>query len=63
MINRSRLDGLLFAALGDTVLVERWWNNPNRAFDLARPIDVFEQDPERVRDYIMRACGLTGDYS
>lgn len=63
MIDRRRLDGLLFAALGDAVLVERWWNSANQAFDQARPIDVFEQDPCRVRDYIFKSCGLTGEYS
>lgn len=63
MIDRRRLDGLLFAALGDKTLVERWWARPNRAFGQARPIDVFEQDPYRVRDYIFSACGLTGEYS
>jgi hypothetical protein len=62
IIEKSRLDGLLFAILGDQTLVERWWNGKNKAFDNEQPIKVFEQQPERVRDYIFRAANLGGEY-
>ena len=62
MLEKTRLDGLLFAILGDQTLVKRWWNRPNQAFDGAMPIDVFVLQPERVRDYIFNAANLGGDY-
>lgn len=61
MIDKQRLNGLLFAMLGDNVLVERWWNRPNKNFNNALPIDVFVVNPEAVRDYIMKAANLNGD--
>ena len=63
MLEKTRLDGLLFAMLGDQTLVERWWNRPNRAFDGAMPIDVFVLQPERVRDYIFNIANQNSDYS
>jgi len=62
MIEKTRLDGLLFAMLGDSQLVERWWYSPNKAFDSERPIDVFVLEPDRVRDYVMRMANLNSDY-
>jgi len=58
MIDKSRLDGLLFAMLGDQELVKRWWAGPNLAFDNQPPEKIFENDPVRVRDYIFRAANL-----
>lgn len=62
MIDKRRLDGLLFAIIGDQTLVERWWNSPNKSFDMALPIDLFVVNPERVRDYIFKAANLNSDY-
>lgn len=62
MLEKTRLDGLLFAILGDQILVERWWNRSNQAFDGALPIDVFVLQPERVRDHIFDIANLGGDY-
>ncbi len=62
MIDRNRMDGILFAIMGDVKLVDQWWNKNNAAFDGARPLDVWETDPERVRDYIFQAANLGGDY-
>lgn len=62
MIEKNRLDGLLFAIMGDNKLVERWWHSPNKEFDNALPIDVFVLQPERVSEYIFRAANLTSDY-
>jgi hypothetical protein len=47
--------------LGDSKLVERWWNSPNKYFDGKFPIDVFVTQPDSVRDYIMQCTGQ--DYS
>jgi hypothetical protein len=56
MIEKTRLDGILFAIMGDAILVERWWNTPKKVFDMQKPIDMFEVDSERVRDYIMKCA-------
>lgn len=61
LIEKNRLDGLLFAIVGSETLVERWWNSPNKAFDMQKPIDVFEVDSERVRDYII-SCAYGEHY-
>jgi uncharacterized protein (DUF2384 family) len=34
------LNAYLYAMLGSTSLVDRWYESPNRAFELKRPIDV-----------------------
>lgn len=62
MIDKTRLDGLLFAILGDEVLVERWWNRPNLKLDNTTPIMMFENDPIRVRDYVMSFANLNSDF-
>lgn len=62
MIDKKRLDGLLFAILGDQTLVDRWWASPNKSFEMVPPQLVFEDNPERIRDYILRAANLGGDY-
>lgn len=58
MIERERLDGILFAIIGDTTLVEQWWSRPNVVFDQQTPLVMFEQDPERVRNWILQAANL-----
>ena len=62
MMDKERLNGLLFAIIGDEKLVERWWNSPNKYFDNALPIDVFVLQPERVRDYIFKAANINSDF-
>lgn len=62
MIDKKRLDGLLFAVIGSETLVERWWNSPNHAFNLQHPSDVFVIEPEVVRDYIFRMANIGGDF-
>ena len=59
---KQRLDGLLFAILGDAILVERWWHRPNKGLNDALPIDVYVVNPEAVRDYILKAVNPDGVY-
>lgn len=59
-ISKTSLDGLLFAMMGSNTLVNRWWTDPNKAFDNQAPIDVFAVDPAKVRDYIFNAANLGG---
>lgn len=61
-VNKQKLNGILFAMMGDDLLVQRWWNGANQAFDGQTPNDVFAQDPSKVRDYIFKAANLNGDY-
>lgn len=49
---KKRCDALLTAMLG-AALVEKWWNGPNKAFDMETPITVFEKDPNKVYSYLM----------
>lgn len=58
MIDKTRLDGILFAIMGDDTLVEQWWQRPNVVFAMRTPLDTFEQEPEKVRDWVLRAANL-----
>ncbi|NDB84551.1 MAG: hypothetical protein EB127_17890 [Alphaproteobacteria bacterium] len=59
---KQRLDGLLFAVLGDSTLVERWWYRPNKGLNDALPIDVYVLSPELVKNYIFEATNNNGDF-
>jgi hypothetical protein len=52
-MTKQELDGLLFAIVGSTTLVKKWWNSPNQAFDLQKPVDVYKETPEKVEQYIL----------
>lgn len=43
---------ILMALLGSPELVARWWNIPNKAFDLELPYDVWVKDSNKVKEYI-----------
>jgi len=62
MIDKKRLDGLLFAIMGDGTLVDRWWNSPNGFFEGQPPAQVLDQDPQRVCDYILKSANLNTNY-
>jgi hypothetical protein len=51
-IKKTRLDGLLFAIMGSQTLVSKWWTTPNPNFDMQTPENLFNTEPERVRDLI-----------
>lgn len=50
---KERLDRLLMALVGTEELVEKWWNSPNLAFKGQYPIKVFDNDPNKVINYIL----------
>jgi len=52
-MTKQELDGLLFAIMGSTTLVKKWWNSPNEAFDQQKPVDAYNQMPEHVEQYIL----------
>lgn len=49
---KSKCNTYLVAMIGES-LVEKWWQSPNKAFDLQKPVDVFEKNPDTVAQYIL----------
>ena len=47
------LNKILLAMIGDPHLVTEWWNSQNRAFHYATPKEIYEENPERVINYVM----------
>ena len=62
MIERERINYLLLSALGSAELVHRWWNSVNIAFDYATPEQIWQEEPERVANYVIKAVNPGGDY-
>jgi hypothetical protein len=49
-LDRSR--ALVIALVGKNAS-EDWWQSPNRAFDMQKPIDQWQHDWHAVYDYLM----------
>lgn len=47
------LDKILLALLGSKELVTKWWNSPNKYFNLDTPQQVWHTDPKSVAAYIL----------
>lgn len=54
MIDKNRLNSLLFSLLGSDELVENWWDSPNKAFDMITPNEMMELNSDYVIQYILR---------
>lgn len=52
MISKTRINTILFALLGKKLLVEMWWNSPNKAFDGKTPNEI--EDLDKIYTYLMR---------
>ena len=52
---RSVINKYLFAMLGSTELVARWWDSPNKAFGSKTPEEVYDVDPDKVLSYVIGA--------
>jgi hypothetical protein len=52
---KSALDEALMALVGTPELVNAWWSSPNKAFDMQTPEEVYDVDPNKVRNYIVGA--------
>lgn len=50
--SQERLSRILMSMMGDTSLVNRWWNTPNKFWNGETPYTVFQRDPINVRNYI-----------
>jgi len=49
----NELNRILFAMIGDSHLVNEWWNSQNKAFDYATPKEIYEETPDKVINYVM----------
>jgi len=49
---------LLMSLLGKEALVERWWVTKNKAFDMITPLEMYADDPERVKQYLKNQFSL-----
>ena len=50
---KTALNECLMAMLGSEQLVNDWWKSPNKAFDMMTPNEVWEEDYDRVRSYVV----------
>ena len=50
---KTALNECLMAMLGSEQLVSDWWKSPNKAFDMQTPNQVWEEDYDRVRSYVV----------
>jgi hypothetical protein len=54
-MEKIQLNKILFALLGSQELVNRWWESPNKAFDMKTPNEVWNSgEQQKVRDYLLR---------
>lgn len=57
----DKYNRILHALLGSNELVQKWWSSPNRAFGDITPIEMWDRDKDRVKNYLL--AQLNGDYS
>lgn len=57
----DKYNRILHALLGSDELVQKWWSSPNRAFGDITPIEMWDRDKDRVKNYLL--AQLNGDYS
>lgn len=53
-IRLEAINNALDYLLGSSSLKEKWWNTKNKAFDLETPKKIYETDPSRVSEYIIK---------
>lgn len=54
MNSKEKLDKFLLSLLGSEELVHKWWNSPNKAFDMKTPQEVFDRDKDEVKAYVIK---------
>ena len=57
----DKYNRILYALLGSNELVQKWWSSPNKVFDDITPIEMWDRDKDRVKNYLLGQ--LNGDYS
>ena len=53
MLDKNRLNSVLFACLGSDELVDKWWDSPNKAFDMITPNEMLDLNPDYVVKYLL----------
>lgn len=61
VITKQELDKWLLAMLGKESYVDLWWTNPNKAFDMKTPIEVYRTNPDAIARYL--GTHISGEYS
>jgi hypothetical protein len=56
----DKYDRILYSLLGSQELVQKWWASPNRAFGDISPIEMWDRDKDRVKNYLL--AQLSGEY-
>jgi folate-dependent tRNA-U54 methylase TrmFO/GidA len=59
-MDTDKYNRILYALLGSEELVQKWWESPNKAFDGMTPIEMLDQDKDRVKNYLL--AQLSGEY-
>jgi hypothetical protein len=59
-MDTDKYDRILYALLGSEELVKQWWSSSNKAFDEMTPIEMWDRDRDRVKNYLL--AQLSGDY-
>ena len=60
MVTPDKYNRILYALLGSDELVKKWWSSPNRAFGEMTPIEMWDRDKDRVKNYLL--AQLSGEY-
>jgi hypothetical protein len=61
MVRPDKYNRILYALLGSDELVRKWWASPNREFGHISPIEMWDRDKDRVKNYLL--AQLSGEYS
>lgn len=56
---RELCNSILKSTVGEN-LIEKWWQSPNKAFNLQKPEDVWQTDCDKVFSYLKGH--LSGEY-
>ena len=59
-MDTDKYDRILYALLGSNELVQKWWESPNKAFGDITPIEMWDRDKDRVKNYLL--AQLSGEY-
>lgn len=57
----EKYNRILLALFGSKELIHKWWASPNKSFGNVTPIEMWDRDKDRVKNYLLGQ--LNGDYS
>ena len=54
ILSKIKINYILAAMLGSKTLASKWWDSPNRAFDMHTPREMYDNGyQEMVSDYVV----------